>query len=162
MLRWNQTMCSKYGHQSKVSGQFNWEAYLISWGERKPTLWPTMAHKSLLWIWNLKWQSAWFAIANGMRQVPIGSNSQNICGVGIVDTIDPHTLILCKRALGGDFCILWPAETECWREVDLIRTYTRWMFNHIRHNSTNLSHNVKQHLNIESVLISIFCIYDWY
>jgi hypothetical protein len=109
-----------------------------------------MAQKSLLWIWNLKWQSARFAIANGMRQVPIGSNSQNICGVGIVDTIDPHTLILCKRALGGDFCILWPAETECWREVDLIRTYTRWMFNHIRHNSTNLSHNVKQHLNIES------------
>lgn len=74
MSRQDRNMCSKH---RQIRG------CIITWKEEKkkkttsslcPSITPTL---QIWWLWNLKWQIAWFSIAEWMRQVAIRSNSQN-------------------------------------------------------------------------------------
>lgn len=46
------------------------------------SLWSLLPFASPLQLWNMKWQSSWYATTNWLRQIPSRSNGQHKWGVG--------------------------------------------------------------------------------
>lgn len=76
VLQWHWTMCSKYTYHSTQP-----RSHVVVSKNRESSLWPLTTFAFQLWLLNFHWQSLRLAVANQMRQFPIRSNGQKLCGV---------------------------------------------------------------------------------